>query len=122
MNIRSSVPLCQRPSGTARGGRIRPSPIRRSGSPCPTPLSAVFGPTWPNTRARVISPFALPCFDHARRHDATLPPALAATVPTDEPRQFFVHYGAAGDAVGLAEGLRRAVDATHVVPMPGGAG
>ncbi|MFF8592375.1 DUF1259 domain-containing protein [Streptomyces sp. NPDC015220] len=41
---------------------------------------------------------------------------------TDEPRLFFVHYWAVGDAVRLAEGLRRAVDATNVVPMPGGVG
>ncbi|MEV5667022.1 DUF1259 domain-containing protein [Streptomyces flaveolus] len=40
---------------------------------------------------------------------------------TDEPRLFFVHYWAVGDAVSLAKGLRPAVDATNVVPMPGGA-
>lgn len=41
--------------------------------------------------------------------------------PTDEPRLFFVHYWAVGDAVSLAKAIRRAVDATNVVPMPGGA-
>jgi hypothetical protein len=41
---------------------------------------------------------------------------------TDEPRLFFVHYWAVGDAVGLARGLRRAVDATNVVPMAQGVG
>ncbi|WP_028805130.1 DUF1259 domain-containing protein [Streptomyces sp. 142MFCol3.1] len=41
---------------------------------------------------------------------------------TDEPRLFFVHYWAVGDAVKLAVGLRHAVDTTNVVPMPGGAG
>ncbi|MGW2743944.1 DUF1259 domain-containing protein [Streptomyces sp. NPDC001450] len=41
---------------------------------------------------------------------------------TDEPRLFFVHYWAVGDAVRLAEAVRRAVDVTNVVPMPGGAG
>ncbi|MFI1166896.1 DUF1259 domain-containing protein [Streptomyces sp. NPDC020801] len=41
---------------------------------------------------------------------------------TDEPRLFFVHYWAVGDAVRLAAGLRHAVDATNVVPMPGGPG
>ncbi|MFG2480899.1 DUF1259 domain-containing protein [Streptomyces fagopyri] len=41
---------------------------------------------------------------------------------TDEPRLFFVHYWAVGDAVRLADGLRRAVDATNVVPMPGESG
>ncbi|TVZ95219.1 DUF1259 domain-containing protein [Streptomyces sp. BK340] len=41
---------------------------------------------------------------------------------TDEPRLFFVHYWAVGDAVGLARAVRRAVDVTNVVPMPGGAG
>ncbi|MFI1294484.1 DUF1259 domain-containing protein [Streptomyces sp. NPDC020792] len=40
---------------------------------------------------------------------------------TDEPRLFFVHYWAVGDAVRLARSLRRAVDTTNVVPMPGGA-
>ncbi|MFE0351252.1 DUF1259 domain-containing protein [Streptomyces griseoluteus] len=39
---------------------------------------------------------------------------------TDEPRLFFVHYWAVGDAVALATALRRAVNATDVVPMPGG--
>ncbi|MFF8029118.1 DUF1259 domain-containing protein [Streptomyces sp. NPDC007896] len=39
----------------------------------------------------------------------------------DEPRLFFVHYRAVGDAVGLAKAIRRAVDTTTVVPMPGGA-
>ncbi|MFF4489661.1 DUF1259 domain-containing protein [Streptomyces sp. NPDC001544] len=38
---------------------------------------------------------------------------------TDEPRLFFVHYWAVGDAVQLARRLRTAVDATHVVPMAG---
>ncbi|MEU9209774.1 DUF1259 domain-containing protein [Streptomyces sp. NPDC048415] len=41
---------------------------------------------------------------------------------TDEPRLFFVHYWAVGDAVRLATAIRRAVDTTNVVPMPGGAG
>ncbi|MFD5796240.1 DUF1259 domain-containing protein [Streptomyces diastatochromogenes] len=41
---------------------------------------------------------------------------------TDEPRLFFVHYWAVGDAVRLAKAVRRAVDVTNVVPMPGGAG
>lgn len=41
---------------------------------------------------------------------------------TDEPRLFFVHYWAVGDAVRLAGALRRAVTATNVVPMPGGVG
>ncbi|MFF9364990.1 DUF1259 domain-containing protein [Streptomyces griseoluteus] len=41
---------------------------------------------------------------------------------TDEPRLFFVHYWAVGDAVALATALRRAVNATDVVPMPGGTG
>jgi hypothetical protein len=41
---------------------------------------------------------------------------------TDEPRLFFVHYWALGDAVSLAKAIRRAVDTTNVVPMPGGAG
>jgi hypothetical protein len=40
---------------------------------------------------------------------------------TDEPRLFFVHYWAVGDAVSLAKAVRRAVDTTNVVPMPGGA-
>ncbi|MGW3360614.1 DUF1259 domain-containing protein [Streptomyces bungoensis] len=40
---------------------------------------------------------------------------------TDEPRLFFVHYWAVGDAVALAKALRRAVNTTDVVPMPGGA-
>ncbi|MFJ8198893.1 DUF1259 domain-containing protein [Streptomyces sp. NPDC096152] len=39
---------------------------------------------------------------------------------TDEPRLFFVHYWAVGDAVALAMAVRRAVDTTDVVPMPGG--
>ncbi|MGW8881280.1 DUF1259 domain-containing protein [Streptomyces mirabilis] len=39
----------------------------------------------------------------------------------DEPRLFFVHYWAVGDAVSLAKAVRRAVDTTNVVPMPGGA-
>ncbi|WP_055493084.1 DUF1259 domain-containing protein [Streptomyces sp. TP-A0356] len=37
----------------------------------------------------------------------------------DEPRLFFTHFWAVGDAVGLARGLRRAVDATDVVPVAG---
>jgi hypothetical protein len=37
---------------------------------------------------------------------------------TDEPRLFFVHFWAVGDAVKLARGVRAAVDATNVVPMP----
>ncbi|MER6979781.1 DUF1259 domain-containing protein, partial [Streptomyces carpinensis] len=41
---------------------------------------------------------------------------------TDDPRLFFVHYWAVGDAVRLSKGLRRAVDTTNVVPMSGGAG
>jgi len=41
---------------------------------------------------------------------------------TDEPRLFFVHVWAVGDAVKLAKGLRRAVDVTNVAPMPGGSG
>ncbi|WP_369250929.1 DUF1259 domain-containing protein [Streptomyces sp. R41] len=41
---------------------------------------------------------------------------------TDEPRLFFVHYWAVGDAIKLAKGLRPAVDATNVVPMPGAGG
>jgi hypothetical protein len=40
---------------------------------------------------------------------------------TDEPRLFFVHYWAVGDAVRFAKAIRRAVDTTNVVPMPGGA-
>jgi hypothetical protein len=36
---------------------------------------------------------------------------------TDEPRLFLVHYW----AVSLAKAIRRAVDTTNVVPMPGGA-
>ncbi|MFS4093178.1 DUF1259 domain-containing protein [Streptomyces sp. AF1A] len=40
---------------------------------------------------------------------------------TDEPRLFFVHYWGIGDAVALAKAIRRAVDITNVVPMPGGA-
>ncbi|MEU1409136.1 DUF1259 domain-containing protein [Streptomyces sp. NPDC005728] len=40
----------------------------------------------------------------------------------DEPRLFFVHYWAVGNAVRLAEAVRKAVDTTNVVPMPGGAG
>ncbi|MET7974196.1 DUF1259 domain-containing protein [Streptomyces mirabilis] len=40
---------------------------------------------------------------------------------TDDPHLFFVHYWAVGDAVGLAKAMRRAVDTTNVVPMPGGA-
>ncbi|MER5918528.1 DUF1259 domain-containing protein, partial [Streptomyces sp. NPDC001982] len=38
---------------------------------------------------------------------------------TDEPRLFFVHYWAVGDAVRLAQAIRRAVGATNVVPMLG---
>lgn len=38
---------------------------------------------------------------------------------TDEPRLFFVHYWAVGDAVRLAKALRPVVDATDVVPMAG---
>ncbi|MEU0738925.1 DUF1259 domain-containing protein [Streptomyces sp. NPDC006134] len=41
---------------------------------------------------------------------------------TEEPRLFFVHYWAVGDAVRLARAVRTAVDATDAVPMPGGAG
>jgi hypothetical protein len=41
---------------------------------------------------------------------------------SDEPRLFFVHYWAVGDAVRLAGALRRAVDVTRVVPMPQGVG
>ncbi|MFE2571384.1 DUF1259 domain-containing protein [Streptomyces mirabilis] len=40
---------------------------------------------------------------------------------TDDPHLFFVHYWAVGDAVSLAKAIRRAVDTTNVVPMPGGA-
>ncbi|MGQ4420781.1 DUF1259 domain-containing protein, partial [Streptomyces sp. SAS_269] len=40
----------------------------------------------------------------------------------DQPRLFFVHYWAVGDAVRLAKAVRKAVDTTNVVPMPGGAG
>ncbi|MGW4561787.1 DUF1259 domain-containing protein [Streptomyces sp. NPDC004561] len=40
----------------------------------------------------------------------------------DQPRLFFVHYWAVGDAVRLAGAVRRAVDTTNVVPMPGGVG
>ncbi|MBJ6641770.1 DUF1259 domain-containing protein [Streptomyces sp. DHE7-1] len=40
----------------------------------------------------------------------------------DQPRLFFVHYWAVGDATGLAKAVRKAVDTTNVVPMPGGAG
>jgi hypothetical protein len=38
---------------------------------------------------------------------------------TDEPRLFFVHFWAVGDAVRIARGLRPAVDATNVVAMAG---
>ncbi|MGW0766628.1 DUF1259 domain-containing protein [Streptomyces sp. NPDC002676] len=41
---------------------------------------------------------------------------------TDEPRLFFVHYWAVGQAVRLAEAVRKAVDTTNVAPMPGGVG
>lgn len=41
---------------------------------------------------------------------------------TDEPRLFFVHYWAVGNAVRLARNIRRAVDTTNVVPMSGGVG
>jgi len=37
----------------------------------------------------------------------------------DEPRLFFVHFWAVGDAVRLARGLRAAVDATNVAPVAG---
>ncbi|MFF2205813.1 DUF1259 domain-containing protein [Streptomyces sp. NPDC058145] len=40
----------------------------------------------------------------------------------DQPRLFFVHYWAVGNAVRLAQAVRKAVDTTNVVPMPGGAG
>ncbi|MFE1171352.1 DUF1259 domain-containing protein [Streptomyces sp. NPDC058773] len=36
---------------------------------------------------------------------------------TDEPRLFFVHFWAVGEAVRLARALRPAVDATNVVPV-----
>ncbi|MEU5486129.1 DUF1259 domain-containing protein [Streptomyces mirabilis] len=38
---------------------------------------------------------------------------------TDQPRLFFVHYWAVGDAVTLARRLRPVVDATNVAPMKG---
>lgn len=38
---------------------------------------------------------------------------------TDDPRLFFVHYWAVGDAVRLARGLRPAVESTNVVPLAG---
>jgi hypothetical protein len=38
---------------------------------------------------------------------------------TDEPRLFFVHFWAVGDAVKLARNLRSAVKATNVMPMQG---
>jgi hypothetical protein len=41
---------------------------------------------------------------------------------TDEPRLFFVHYWAVGDAVSLTKAIRRAVKTTNVVPMAGGSG
>ncbi|MET8244551.1 DUF1259 domain-containing protein [Streptomyces sp. NPDC005202] len=41
---------------------------------------------------------------------------------TDEPRLFFTHFWAVGDAVRLARGLRAAVDATNVVPLAGTTG
>ncbi|MFE2570873.1 DUF1259 domain-containing protein [Streptomyces mirabilis] len=37
---------------------------------------------------------------------------------TDEPRLFFVHYWAVGNAVTLAKAIRQAVDTTNVIPMP----
>ncbi|GAA3839738.1 DUF1259 domain-containing protein [Streptomyces chiangmaiensis] len=40
----------------------------------------------------------------------------------DEPRLFFVHFWAVGDAVEIARGLRAAVNATNVVPVPGAVG
>jgi hypothetical protein len=40
----------------------------------------------------------------------------------DEPRLFFVHFWAVGNAVRLALAVRRAVDTTDVVPMPGPGG
>ncbi|MFF3143889.1 DUF1259 domain-containing protein [Streptomyces sp. NPDC057927] len=46
----------------------------------------------------------------ARRHNLT-----------DDLHLFFVHYWAVGDAVSLAKAIRRAVDTTNVVRMPGGA-
>ncbi|MEU6810975.1 DUF1259 domain-containing protein [Streptomyces sp. NPDC046831] len=41
---------------------------------------------------------------------------------TDEPRLFFVHLWAVGDAVRIARRLRSAVDTTNVAPVLGGAG
>lgn len=41
---------------------------------------------------------------------------------TETPRLFFLHYWAIGDATQLATAMRRAVDTTHVTPMPQGAG
>jgi hypothetical protein len=41
---------------------------------------------------------------------------------TDEPRLFFVHYWAVGDAVAQAKAVRLAVDTTNVVPAPVGGG
>lgn len=38
---------------------------------------------------------------------------------TEEPRLFFVHFWAVGDALEFAGAVRRAVDVTDVVPMPG---
>ncbi len=38
---------------------------------------------------------------------------------TESPRLFFTHFWAVGDAVKLAGGLRRALDATNVVPTSG---
>ncbi|GHH18740.1 DUF1259 domain-containing protein [Streptomyces rubradiris] len=38
---------------------------------------------------------------------------------TEEPCLFFVHYWSVGDAVRLARAVRKAVDATNAVPMPG---
>lgn len=40
----------------------------------------------------------------------------------DEPRLFFTHFWAVGDAVGLARGLRVALDATNVRPVTGAVG
>jgi hypothetical protein len=40
----------------------------------------------------------------------------------DEPRLFFTHFWATGDAVTLARRLRPAVDATNVVPVQGATG
>ncbi|MEV6840821.1 DUF1259 domain-containing protein [Streptomyces sp. NPDC051133] len=37
----------------------------------------------------------------------------------DDPHLFFVHYWAVGNAVALAAAIRRAVNLTKVVPMPG---